>query len=175
MFAMTVKSKKYLCPKRNHYIKTMKKNKNGFTPALRRVHGFTFIEMLIVLTIIGLLVSIGVTQFVKVQRKGRDSQRMADLRQVQAALEMYRSEQGAYPDIDLESGDSISVGTIEYMSSIPADPKPDYKYFYQRDAGSNYKYTVCAYLEDPASSPADCTSLVCGGGGENCNYGFKQP
>jgi len=59
--------------------------------------GFTFIEMLVVVTIIGILSMIGVVNFKVANQKARDGRRQGDLQQIRAALELYRTDQNAYP------------------------------------------------------------------------------
>jgi len=51
--------------------------------------GFTYIEMIVVMTVIALLAAIGITQYPGVSRTGRDTQRKNDLRQYQTALEAF--------------------------------------------------------------------------------------
>jgi len=60
--------------------------------------GFTLIELLIVIVIIGVLATLLMTNFVGVRQRGRDAQRKSDLRQIQAALELYRADVGQYPE-----------------------------------------------------------------------------
>jgi prepilin-type N-terminal cleavage/methylation domain-containing protein len=59
--------------------------------------GFTLVELLIVIVIIAVLAGILFANLVGVRQRARDSQRKADLRQIQAALELYRSDHGSYP------------------------------------------------------------------------------
>jgi len=58
---------------------------------LRR-QGFTLLELLIVIAIIGILISIGVVSYGAAQKKSRDSRRMSDLKAVQAAFEQYSAD-----------------------------------------------------------------------------------
>lgn len=59
--------------------------------------GFTLIEMLVVIAIISILIGIGVNTFTIAQKKARDVRRKADLRSIQVALELYKSDTGKYP------------------------------------------------------------------------------
>lgn len=59
--------------------------------------GFTLIELLIVIAIIGVLATLLMVNFIGVRQRARDAQRKSDLRQIQSALEIYRSDQGSYP------------------------------------------------------------------------------
>lgn len=101
--------------------------------------GLTLIELLIVITIIGLfsaVFGIGVNRW---RARTRDSQRVADMRTIQQGLTFYfyRSEySGVYPveDTYITGTDPFSVELINSgaMSTIPKDPlnTGDYRYYY---------------------------------------------
>ncbi len=94
--------------------------------------GFTLVELLIVIAIIGVLASLLMVNFVGIRQRARDAQRKSDLRQIQSALELYRSDQGEYPKT-LTGGQPLKNGSTIYMSEIPSDPN-------FTGSGSNYKY-----------------------------------
>jgi type II secretion system protein G len=89
--------------------------------------GFTLIELLIVISIIGILSALLMVNFIGVRQRARDAQRKTDIRQIQAALEMYRADEGSYPvdipncegSISLKSSDCSST---VYMQDVPVDP-----------------------------------------------------
>ena len=96
---------------------------------IRKSEGFTLIELLIVIVIIGVLSTILVSNFIGVRQRARDSQRKSDLRQIQAALELYRHDQGIYPASlystnNCPASSSLQAGTpaVIYMKKIPCDP-----------------------------------------------------
>lgn len=123
--------------------------------------GFTLIELLVVIAIIGVLVSFIVANFIGVKQRARDGQRKSDLRQIQAALEIYRADQGSYPS-SLASGTSIQSpdGKTIYMQDVPWDPLDaklgtgTYRFqycFYN----SNAQYALRACLENTNDSQRD--------------------
>ena len=59
--------------------------------------GFTLIELLVVIAIIGILASIVLASLNIARMKGRDARRIADLKEMQNALELYYSDHNAYP------------------------------------------------------------------------------
>ena len=63
----------------------------------RRIQGFTLIEIMIVVVIIGVLASMAIPAFQKVRRNSQNKTFVNDLRQVRAAAEQYAMEQGSYP------------------------------------------------------------------------------
>ena len=66
--------------------------------------GFTILELLVVISIIGLLVTIGITNFRTVKAKSRDAQRLYDIDQLQNAFEFYYDEYNIYPCTDVVDG-----------------------------------------------------------------------
>lgn len=58
---------------------------------------FTLIEILVVATIIGLLTATAAVTYTAFLKQSRDAKRKADLSQLSAALEMYRSNNDVYP------------------------------------------------------------------------------
>jgi len=59
--------------------------------------GFSLIEIMVVVGIIGVLSAVGYANFSQGSAQSRDVQRQADLRIVSTALELYKSENGEYP------------------------------------------------------------------------------
>lgn len=64
--------------------------------------GFTFIELLLVVTIIGLILSLSIGSYKNIQGSARDAKRKGDLEQLRSALEQYRSVNGSYPTTNSE-------------------------------------------------------------------------
>ncbi len=112
-------------------LSTLKKKKNYQFSILNSQFfsaGFTLIELLIVVAIIGVLATILFSNYLGVRQRARDSQRKSNLRQIQAALELIRSDTGSYPgslySADCPISSPLVVGTVTYMQKIPCDPNP---------------------------------------------------
>ncbi|TSC51792.1 MAG: prepilin-type N-terminal cleavage/methylation domain-containing protein [Parcubacteria group bacterium LiPW_72] len=58
---------------------------------------FTLIELLVVIAIIGLLATIVTVSVNSARKKARDAKRVADLKQIQTALEIFYDQYGQYP------------------------------------------------------------------------------
>ena len=125
----------------------------------RSREGFTLIEMLIVIAIIGILASTVLVGFGNVQRQARDSRRIGDLRHVQTALELYFGKCGHYPGDgtcgSTAVGDwaalntSLKQASIGINSDIPDDPSNNKHYHIATDLKT---YVLGADLED-ANNP----------------------
>ena len=135
--------------------------------------GFTLVEILVVITIIGLLSTIGLTGFQAVTRSGRDALRKTDLEQLRSALEIYKSEENNYP-ADSGSCSANAGGDFvpAYINPYPFDPKsPTYDYCYKSLGGLTYQ--LCAHLENGGTTNL-CPGEECGSG-EICNYRVTNP
>ncbi len=113
-----------------------------------RQAGFTLVEILIVVSIIGMLASIVLVGLGSFRSRGRDARRAADLRETQNALELYYSKESAYPDVsDWQALEDALKDAEIGVTSISDDPLGgDTHYFY----GSNgQNYVLGATIEDP--------------------------
>lgn len=87
--------------------------------------GFTLIELLVVIAIIGLLSTLSILALNTARARARDTKRVADVKQIQTALEMYYNDNGQYPtSTDIVPGNSIGTTTNIYLKSIPKPPTP---------------------------------------------------
>ena len=59
--------------------------------------GFTIVELLIVIVVIGLLAALVIVQFSNVQARARDSERKSDIRAIQSKVAEYYALNGRYP------------------------------------------------------------------------------
>src|SRR5687767_14683314 len=98
---------------------------------MRKKNGFTFIEILVVVTVIALLTTIATVSYTSVNKRSRDAKRLGDLEQIRAALELCRTQQSTYP-ASISSG--VVCGTNTYLSPLPTDPKAG-------QVGFGYTYT----------------------------------
>jgi len=87
---------------------------------------FTLIELLVVVAIIGLLAAMAVIALGNARAKARDARRVADIRQIQTALELYYLDKNVYPDLGNGSicGKTIQSDVATYMAAAPCNPTP---------------------------------------------------
>ena len=118
---------------------------------------FTLIELLVVIAIIGLLATLSVLALQNARINSRDAKRLADVKQLRSALELYYNDAGHYPTADEFNSGKIEyytpgVGTSTYMMQIPSAPTPadgscsnaENTYTYLPDAnGSTYVLNFC--------------------------------
>lgn len=140
--------------------------------------GFTLVELLISVSIIAILIAIGIASYSTINKQSRDTKRKSDIEQIRSALEMYRSENGYYPNVG--SGLFVSASNLDsvlkpsFIPVVPVDPTKTgvYIYEYQSNSLSNgqyYGYCLSATLESQTPTTNTCTPDA------NQNYGAKNP
>lgn len=82
-----------------------------------KTSGFTLIELMIVIAIIGLLSSMVSVSLSYARIKARDARRISDLAQIRTALELYYSDHGTYPPIYNNSNYNINAYYYSFNSS----------------------------------------------------------
>ncbi len=132
---------------------------------MKNKKGFTLIELLVVIAIIGLLATLSIVALNNARSRARDARRVADIRQIQTALELYYNDFNYYPNTNkittpVEVGEGMEANVLSgdifgdsfiIMSPIPSAPTPAdgdcdetsnfYKYFLS--SPDNYYIYYC--------------------------------
>ena len=150
--------------------------------------GFTLVELLVVMAILGVLITVTLAAFRNSQSRGRDAQRKSDLKQISSSLELYYSDYAKYPDAGsgmIAGCPSTSLvsctwgsgeftdGTQIYFKAVPADPAGSLAYYYRIvDPGTNQKYQLFAFIENTQDPDLISTNYSCGS--ETCNFSITS-
>ena len=120
-----------------------------------RNRGFTLIELLVVIAIIAMLASVVLASLNTARQKGRDAKRIADLKQVQLALELYFDANSTYPTGDTTNTRiPATLVTGGFLGAIPLDPVAAGVYVYQLCTAVT-QYCMNATLEDAQNLALD--------------------
>jgi prepilin-type N-terminal cleavage/methylation domain-containing protein len=146
-----------------------------------RYLGFTLIELLVVIAIIGILASVVLVSLGSARAKARDANRIAAVRQMQSALELFYNDCGQYPtavtaatsntDTCADTG-NIDVRVATYLPQIPVNPVAgvctgDYVY------ASSSPYTT--YTVNFCSEGPILPNITAAGTGSNGNSHVATP
>jgi general secretion pathway protein G len=99
--------------------------------ARRKRRGMTLIEIMVVITILGLIAAaVGVAVIPKLGEAKQDTARL-DIKQIESALKLYYTKRGRYPDT---AGGLKALVDTQNLEKIPMDPW-DREYVYLNEGG----------------------------------------
>lgn len=134
----------------------------------RKNEGFTIVELLIVIVVIGILAALVVTTFTGIQQRARNTERETDIKALHGQLEAYYAQNGSYPfrdDVNNATWRSTNMkgldpealkdpkGSAQTLAAAPSataygyDPAQTDNSACTTAAGNCTKYTLTANLE----------------------------
>ncbi|OYW85970.1 hypothetical protein B7Z17_01370 [Candidatus Saccharibacteria bacterium 32-49-10] len=148
-------------------------------------HGFTIVELLIVIVVIGILAAISIVAYNGVSNSAHDSTIKSDLANFAKATQLYHAEKGMYP----ETG---QLGLLNLRVTKTSYDTVGYNLYYCTDAGINSKFGFAAksksgkifYMTSAGSGEAGTASMnavpacspigVSDSIGANLTYGYHR-
>jgi prepilin-type N-terminal cleavage/methylation domain-containing protein len=89
----------------------------------KRNSGFTIVELLIVIVVIGILALLVITTYSGIQAKARNSKRSSDVATIQTQLEAYFQNSGHYPSLaDMNSASWLNTNMKSLDTGALIDP-----------------------------------------------------
>lgn len=111
----------------------------------KRNQGFTIVELLIVIVVIGILALLVITTYSGIQAKARNSKRQTDIQSIQTQLEAFFSQNGYYPSLaDLNSSSWLGTNMKSLDQNALIDPSnpTNSKTLLAAPAAKSYSYDV---------------------------------
>lgn len=149
--------------------------------------GFTLIELMVVIAIIGFLASSVFAVLADARLDARDKRRIEDVKQLQRALNLYANDHNYFPrESEGANGNTATNATFRsmlepYLQGIPVDPSGgNSTFFYYYDGahtcgGETYAVVFARQMDTPGNANYDsflnttCSGVLDGegrGGGE---------
>jgi general secretion pathway protein G len=105
--------------------------------------GFTIVELLIVIVVIGILAALVITTYTGIQAKGRNANRQSDINSVQTHLEAYFAQNGHYPSLtDMNNSAWVSSNLKGLDPAALEDPQGSSQTLVSSPAAKSYSYEV---------------------------------
>lgn len=137
--------------------------------------GFTVVELLIVIVVIAILAAISIVAYTGVQHRAHDARRVADMKAIVKALELYKLEHSTYPPV-VHSGlgaqagweasarespgqflHQLASGSFGLAGGVPLDPINNgvQDSTYDVKAAGTYTYVYYRYGAGNSGCPAE--------------------
>jgi general secretion pathway protein G len=136
-------------------------------------NAFTLLELLVVISILGVLVAVILPNLVGVRARARDSALKNDMRQLKTALRMYYNDNQTYPPDDGsgnivacgDSGQSVcpnndgsfAIGDLLYMKEMPTSEEYSYD-----STSQGEDFLLSTVLENASDSDIADSIVHCG-------------
>lgn len=121
--------------------------------------GFTIVELLIVIVVIGILAALVITTFTGIQQKARNTERQTDIKAIHGQVEAYYAQNGKYPTLANLNDSTWRTANIKGLDvDALQDPKGAAATLVATPAANAYSYAV---------TPANCDN---GAGGDCTTY-----
>ena len=116
--------------------------------------GFTLLEIIVVLIILGIIATLGFLQYTRVIEKGRTSEAKTNLGTIRTMAMAYYEENGSYPD------DTYINGVLGLPTTNACDAR--YFYFYSINGGAGGTGQATATrCGTGAGKPPGCAAPAC--------------
>ena len=165
--------------------------RRGQGPQLKsQCQGFTLVEILVAVSLMAILASVLFVNFGDARTHARNRTLQTEIKETQLALELYKAQNGRYPEaanesgysgcsISVDSGEARQSGSDACSNSSVINPyivdlSPEYiaELPYYRDS-SNSNCEIFYKVEDPGGQWYKLTAANCFGGADSASEGVR--
>ena len=126
----------------------------------RKQSGFTIVELLIVIVVIGILAAIVITTFTGVQKKARDADRKSDINAIYSQVEVYFAQNAKYPSLANMNDSAFRSANLKGLQDDAlTDPKGSSATLVDTPAANAYAYAATPSGCDNGAG-GDCTGFT---------------
>ena len=131
----------------------------------KRNQGFTIVELLIVIVVIGILALLVITTYSGIQAKARNAKRSSDVKSLQTQIEAFFSQNGYYPSLGDLNGSAWRTTNMKSLdSNALVDPSEN-----SGCLGTNNCLVSSAQAKAYSYAVTDSSGNSCEGAGNDVN------
>jgi type II secretion system protein G len=109
----------------------------------KKTSGFTIVELLIVIVVIGILAALVVTTYNGIQQKARDTERKTDINALHGQIEAYQAQNGKYPTLANMNDSAFRQANLKGLDPAALqDPKGTAQTLVAAPGADAYAYAV---------------------------------
>lgn len=122
--------------------------------------GFTIVELLIVIVVIGILAALVIVTYNGIQQKARDTERKTDVNAIHGQVEAYYAQNGKYPTLANVNDATFRSANMKGLDAAALqDPKGSSQAVCASSTATCYGYTVTPSNCDNSTN-GDCTAYT---------------
>lgn len=128
----------------------------------RQLRGFTLVELVVVLVILGVLVTLAVPRFTTIATKAKPTTFCSNVRTIKSQLELYKMTTGAYP---VTASLGVFLNDPKYFESAPVNPYTSSAFQYNGGTITNstaagyFTYTSTDGSAYTITASPDCSNI----------------